>query len=190
MKKQPLIILGVILVIVIISLTFYAYQKTQTTTPISQTPPTPTIPTQETKTTNEEKVEKELELEKIKKSIQAIDNENFEIVEEGEEDCEDTTGKVKEYGEDLVEGTATAAEGKVLEIKDNSIIVEFNQATYKWKSEAIINSSTKISTVDSSTQPKSASFSSIVVGDRVALDSGGKKMTDSVFTPRNIYIFK
>ncbi len=183
MKKQPLIILGIILTIVILALALYAYQAAQIP---SLTPQIPTTPI--SKKTIEPK--SDINLDKIKKSIQGIKNESFEVVEKGEEECEDETGKFSEYGKDLIEGIATAAEGKVLEIRGNSLIVEFNQASYKWKSEVAVTSATTISTVNSSTQSKPASFSSIVIGDRIVLDSGDKKMTDSKFTTRNIYILK
>jgi anti-sigma28 factor (negative regulator of flagellin synthesis) len=190
MRKQPLIILGVILVLVILALAFYAYQKTQITTPISQTPPAPTTPTQETKTTDEEKAEKELELEKIKRSVGGINNETFQVSEaDCEEENEEDQKRVEEFTQEVIEGTFKVSEGKVLEISSSKLKIEFQQGDYKWISEVTTNSNTNFETINSSGQTSPSSFSNIKVGDRIIAQSSDNRVVDSDFTAELIYTF-
>jgi anti-sigma28 factor (negative regulator of flagellin synthesis) len=190
MKKQPLIILGAILVLVILALAFYAYQKTQITIPISQTPPPLTESTQETKTIDEEKDERKLELEKIKRSVGGINNETFQVSEaDCEEESEEDQKRVEEFTQEVIEGTFKVSEGKVLEISSSKLKIEFQQGDYKWISEVTTNSDTNFETINSSGQTSPSSFSNIKVGDRIIAQSSDNRVVDSDFTAELIYTF-
>jgi anti-sigma28 factor (negative regulator of flagellin synthesis) len=190
MRKQPLIILGVILVLVILALAFYAYQKTQITIPISQTPPPLTESTQETKTIDEEKDERKLELEKIKRSVGGINNETFQVSEaDCEEENEEDQKRVEEFTQEVIEGTFKVSEGKVLEISSSKLKIEFQQGDYKWISEVTTNSNTNFETINSSGQTSPSSFSNIKVGDRIIAQSSDNRVVDSDFTAELIYTF-
>jgi predicted RND superfamily exporter protein len=182
MKKQPLIILGVILVIVILALAFYAYQKTQITIPISQTPPPLTESTQETKTIDEEKDERKLELEKIKKSIQVSEEKTLKP-----EDCSEEESK--EYQEKVKTGEVKTVQGVVLEVNESSLKVNLSLGEDSWDSNVAVNSDTvmRIPASTNNPAPKDINLKDFEVNDNILVNASNNIENNSNLTAISIF---
>jgi hypothetical protein len=190
MKKQPLIILGVILVLVILALTFYAYQKTQITTPIPQTPLTQSVKEQEDSSKSLEDKKMKEELEKLK---QGFANDTLEEVEGIEENCtEEELVERKEYDEEIKKGLVKLAGGQVLEKGNSYLKVDFSQSSLKWTSTVKIDQNTSIEVANFESQSLTqASISDIQVGDDLTVRTTGENnILNSEFVASKIIIKK
>lgn len=183
MKKQLLIILGVVLIVVILFLGLYAYQITQISEPVSPNLSTKSI----SKEFREIKSEKEqsLDPEEIKKKMNEISNETFQV---NEEDCdEDST---KEYTQDIMAGESKSSEGIVLETNNSKLKVEFYQGSYKWISEVEISDVTDISSISSTGETRGISLTDIKVQDKVIIKSADNKIVDEKFKAEIVYVYR
>lgn len=178
MKKQPLIILGIFLIVVILILIVYAYQSIKISEPELQTSIQPGV----------EKEDSKKEIQKLKDGFA---NETLEINEISEEGCseEEVTIK-KEHEEDVKAGIAKIAEGKVLEKGNNYLKVKLSQGSLNWNSNVKVNQETIIKIANFEKESvANASISDIQINDKVTIKSNGENnILNSEFTASRIIV--
>jgi len=183
MKKKLLIFLALILLTAISILLIYVYQlsKSEIIPPV-QSPTTKIIDKQDEKET-----QNAIELEKIKKEMNGIKNESFAVkpLAENEEDC--STEETIQYEKQITTGMAKIAEGRISEISNSSLKVDFKQGTLSWVSTISLDESSSISKINTTTtKTTKLSLPDLKVGDRIVVQTKGENITDKNFIAESI----
>ncbi len=183
-NKKILIFLGLVLTIVIVFLMVYVYKINQEIIPETKNPTTSkTEVEKEAKQDNEDK-----DLLKIKKDMQNIQvgNETFEKQEEADIFSAEDKQRVEEYSKEVVGGNLRIAQGKIMEIQDSHLKIDFTQDYFNWQSTVIINSDTKISYLNNL---QSLSLGDLKVGDSLIVRSfSSESVTNSEFIASKIFV--